>query len=515
MNDLAEKAWEGVQAVGRQVARRPVPLLALAGFVAGALVVVAGGRLGAAPDALPITTWLDLLAPAGYQVEDHLPGTAIVLGIGVLLTLWTLVLHLAHRGRLGERQTWIVAAVWATPFALGPPLLSTDVYSSVAHGLLYRHGLDPYSHAPTRLGPLRIVSAIDPTWRGTPSTGGPLSNFVEHLAVAIAGGHALAAVVLLRTLAVVAVAVIGRLAAELAGRPDARRADAVALTCANPAVLLYLVSGAHLDAVMIALLLGALLAANQRRWTVAIVLVCLAAGVKPIALVALPALVVAHAVGQRGHVAWRTLGRDVATAAITLLAATYAVGHDGLGWIRNVSETTHEHTFWAPANLISDMIAPVVSGASYDDLAIGGRGAALLAAVTAVAYLLVTVLNRPLERTVGYLLLAIGLLSPTIYPWYLLWGVLCLAANAASGPAANGAANGAPNGAADVTGLRRDWLIAISSAAAILVLPGFTTREAQVITAAGLVVILAVLATRQHLRRQARRRVPEPAGSPS
>jgi alpha-1,6-mannosyltransferase len=292
---------------------------------------------------------------------------------------------------------------------------------------------------------------------------------------------------------VVAVAVIGRLAAELSGLTDARRADAVALTVANPAVLLYLVSGAHLDAAMVALLLGALLAANQRRWTIAIVLLCLAAGIKPIALVALPALVVAHAVGQRGHVAGRILGRDVAAAAVTLLAATYAVGHDGLGWIRNVSETTHEHTFWAPANLISDLISPVVSGASYDDLAIGGRVAALLAAVTAVGYLLVTVLGRPLERTVGYLLLAIGVLSPTIYPWYLLWGVLCLASAA--------------------TGLRRDWLIAISSAAAVLVLPGFTTREEQLITTAGLVVIVAGLVTRQYVRRQSLRQVTAPGAT--
>jgi hypothetical protein len=154
-----------------------------------------------------------------------------------------------------------------------------------------------------------------------------------------------------------------------------------------------------------------------------------------------------------------------------------------MGWIRNIAETTHEHTFWAPANLISDLIAPVVSSASYDDLAVGGRVAALLAAITVVGYLLLTVLTRPLERTVGYLLLAVGLLSPVIYPWYLIWGVVCLAPSA--------------------TRLRRDWLIALSAAAALLTPLGFGERTAQLVTTGALVLILVGLVLRQHLRRRA------------
>lgn len=285
--------------------------------------------------------------------------------------------------------------------------------------------------------------------------------------------------VLLRALAVVCVVGIGVLAAELSGR---RRVDAIALTSANPAILIYLVSGAHLDALMMVLLLGGLLAASQRRWTLAIVLACLAAGVKPIGLIALPALLAAHAIGQRGHVAWRVLVRDLVAAAATLVVSVSVVG-DGTGWARNLGDVTHDHTFWAPANLLSDLIAPVMSSASYDDLAVGGRVAALLACLTAVAYLFVTMLARPIERTVGYLLLAVGLLSPVLYPWYLLWGVLCLA------PAS--------------TRLRRDWIVALSAAAAILIPPGLGVRTAQLVTTAGLAVIAAWLLTRHRLRRRA------------
>jgi len=480
MNDLAEKALHGTQAVGRQLARRPVPLFALGGLLAAAVIVVAGGRLGAARDALPMTRWLDLLAPAGYHVGDNIPAIVVVLGIGALIALWVGLLHFTRRRLLSERQTWTITAAWMAPFAIGPPLLSTDVYSSVAHGLLARHGLNPYQHAPSALGHLKVVNAIDPAWRGTASTGGPLSTFAEHFATAVAGGNALTAVVLLRGLAVVCVIAIGALAAELSGP---RRVDAVALTTANPAVLLYLVSGAHLDALMLALLLGALLAGSQRRWTIAIVLACLAAGVKPIALVALPALFAVHAIGQRGHVAWRVLIRDVITATITLVASVFVVS-DGMGWIGNIGETTHEHTFWAPANLLSDMIAPVVSSASYDDLAVGGRVAALLAAVTAVVYLLITVLTRPIERTTGYLLLSVGLLSPVLYPWYLLWGVVCLAPG--------------------VTRLRRDWVVALSAAAALLTPPGFAVRTGQFVTTAALAIIAGGLIFRAAMRRRAR-----------
>ena len=482
MNDLAEKALHGAQAVGRHLARRPTTPLATVGFVAAAVVVVAGGRLGAARDALPMSTWLDLLASAGYQVTNDIPAAAMTLGIGVLLAAWGFVLFLSRRRRISETQVWTIAGFWGAPFVIGPPLLSTDVYSSVAHGLLVRHGLDPYRNAPTALGHTAITSAIDPSWRGIASTGGPLSTLTEHLAISIAGGNALLAVIVLRALAVVCTVAIGVLAAELAG---GRRADAIALVSLNPATLLYLVSGAHLDALMLALLLGALVCTSQRRWLLAIVLACLAAGVKPVALIALPAIMVVHAIGQRSHLSWRILARDMLVAAVTITVCALVVD-DGLGFARNVSDSTHEHTFWAPANLLSDMIAPIVSSASYDDLSIGGRVAALLAAVTAVVYLLVTVRHRTLERTVGYCLLAFALLGPVLYPWYLLWPICCLAAGS--------------------SGLRRDWVIALSCAAAVLTPAGFSDRTTEVITTIGLAVVAAVFGIRQLVRREIRAR---------
>ena len=118
---------------------------------------------------------------------------------------------------------WTITVAWAARCSRSALPLSpgTDVYSAVTHGLLQRHGLDPYRFSPSDLGNLKIVDAIDPTWRSTASTGGPLSTLTEHMAVAVAGGNALFAVVLLRALAVVCAVAIGVIAAELSG-PRAR-----------------------------------------------------------------------------------------------------------------------------------------------------------------------------------------------------------------------------------------------------------------------------------------------------
>jgi hypothetical protein len=477
MNDLAEKkALHGAQATARHLARRPSAPLAIIGFVGATAAVVAGGKIGAADNAVPISRWLGLLAPPSYQLVNAIPATVMLAGIVVLSGAWMLLVELCRRARISERTLWLITAAWAVPFVIGPPQLSTDVYSSTAHGLLIRIGLDPYRYAPDALNKPHVINAIDPSWRGSVSTGGPLTTFLEHLASAITGGHPVATVIALRVFATCTAVVIGWLAGRLAGP---HRIPAIALTAANPAVLLYIVSAGHLDGAMIALVLGALVCVNAHRWTLAVVLACLAAGVKPIAIVVLAMLIAVHAIGQRRHFAWRIAARDALVAVATLTASTLVVS-DGVGWLRNVDVITHEHTPFAPASIVSDLMSAVIPGASYDDLAVGGRIAALLAAVTAISYLLVTVLDRPLERTVGFAFLAIGLLAPVLYPWYLLWGVCCLAPSA--------------------TRARRDWVVALSALACVLTPAGFGDRTAESVTIGAAALLGGGLLARTWLR---------------
>ncbi len=468
MNDLAEKALHGLDVGRRRIAARPVVPLTVGGFLAAALVVVPGGRIGAAPGAQPLNTWLGLLPRPAYQVTDLVPGLVMLAGIGLLAGLWLIAVTAARGRRVDQRGVWTIAVGWAAPFVVGPPLLSTDVFRYVADGLLARAELNPYYHGPSALGDTALVSAIDPTWRGVPSTQGPLSTALEHVFVIAGADNPLATVVLLRALAVAAVVAIGRLAADLAGR---RGASAVALTVLNPATLLFLVSAAHLDAVFVALILAALLAASQGRWTRAVLLCCLATGVKPVGVIAVLAVVAADAGRRRNRSVWRIAGRDVSLVLAVLAACTLSVPY-GLGWVGNIAALTREHTPFAPASLVSDLISLIIPSASFDDLAIGGRLSLALAGATAIGYLLVTVRSRALERTIGYGLLAAALCGPVLYPWHLIWGPLVLAPSA--------------------LGMRRSWVLALSVAACVLAPAGFAPRTDEVVAGSALVVVTAV-----------------------
>lgn len=77
---------------------------------------------------------------------------------------------------------------------------------------------------------------------------------------------------------------------------------------------------------------------------------------------------------------------------------------------------------------------------------------ALAAAAGVVVWLALTSERRPLAASVGFGLLALAALGPVFYPWYLLWGVLCLLPTA--------------------TPRRRDWLIALCGVATLVALTG-------------------------------------------
>src|SRR5919197_974716 len=120
MNDLAEKALQGLNAARREVVGRPMLTFAALMFAA----VIA------------------------------------------LVLLWLGVVAFVRRSDQPEVRVWWVATAWALPFVVGPPLMGTSVQSYVAYGLLQRHGLSPYDYAPNRLGSDQIVTAIEPGARG-------------------------------------------------------------------------------------------------------------------------------------------------------------------------------------------------------------------------------------------------------------------------------------------------------------------------------------------------------------
>ena len=468
-----------VTAVRATVRRHPSAALAIGGFIAASLTVVAGGRVGTVKSVIPLTNWLGLMPKSPHQVGDYIPSVVMLFGIAVLVALWLVAIRTHHAGATGERHVWAIGAAWATPFAIGPPLLSNDVFTYAAQGLLMRNGLNPYEVGPSALGNVPAVAAVDPSWRSISSPYGPLASTIQHLAVAISGGDPLGATIVFRALGVVCLVAIGLLAAELAG--SSRRMRALTMTVLNPLVLIHVVSGAHLDGVMCALLLGAVVAANRRHWAVAIVLAAAAGSVKAPAYLAVLAIIAVHQ-GGRGRVEWRRLARDASIGAASVVGFSLTVT-DGWGWTRGLDAPALGHTSLAPATLVADMFRPIVRGASFDDLTTAGRITALLAATCIVAYLIATIEHRSLDATVGFGMLAVGVLSPVVYPWYLLGGVLCLI------PTARGA--------------RRDWLIWVSAVGCLLNPLGFSSAITTALSTAAVAVCLAVIAPRVLRRRRA------------
>lgn len=451
------------------LAAHRVAALAVGGFLAGWLIVVAGGRVGTVKSVIPLTSWLGLLSRNGYGSHDVLPGSLMLAGIAALLILWLLVMRARTYAQLTETRVWLIGVAWMTPFVVGPPLLSNDVFSYAAQGLLLRNGLDPYVVGPSALGNTPAVAAVDPAWRSAPSPYGPLASTMQHLAIAISGGSPLGAAIVFRVVGLVCLVAIGLLCAELAGP---RRVQALTLTVLNPLLLLHVLSGAHLDGVMCALLLGALLAAHQRHWAIALLLAAAAGSIKAPAYLAVLVIIAVH---QSYRFSWRLLARDAAISAGCVAGFTLLVP-DGLGWLHALNTPGQAHTAFAPASIVGDIFSPIVSSASFDDLAAGGRISAMIAAGCIALYLTVTAYRRPLDRSVGLGMLAVGALSPVVYAWYLLGGIVCLAPT--------------------LRGLRRDWLVLLVAVACLVSPPGFSTRVSSLLSIAAIAVCLAVIAPR-------------------
>ncbi len=482
MNDLAEKALQGLDVARRWVRDHPMLCFAAGGFVVSVVVVLAGADVGPGASTRAVSSWLGIEDTRDGAAGDALPGSLMLAGVALLLLLWIGATEVIRRTRPPETRVWWVAMAWAAPFLLGPPLMDTSVYSYVAYGRLQRGGGDPYRSGPVALGGSAIVNAITPGGRGTPSSAGPLGTLLQHLSVSVSGGALLGAVLVMRAITVLGAIMIGRLVVRIG---DVESGTALALCVLNPLVLLYAVSSPHLEVVTAALVLGALAAlvtVTRRRWPAAIALACLAGSVTGQAFVALPVLFAAHWVGAptgrpgdptvRPPLRWRVIGADVLVAAVTIAAAGFVVPH-GFRWASTVRRQFAQHTPFAVSDAISRLLAPIVRDASYDDLAAGGRITVLAAAAFAVTYLVVTVRQRPVAASVGYALLALALLAPVLHPWYFVWGLVPLAAT--------------------LTDARRVWLLALSAAASLLDPIGFPETTTRAVTGAGLAIVALVL----------------------
>jgi hypothetical protein len=417
---------------------RPVPVAVAgtAGFVGSACVLLGVVQSGSPFTVGDPSAWFfgTAGAPAsGGSANDRLFGIVLVYaGIALMLASWfELVRALRRSPRTGLGGPVAIAAAWAAPVLVMPPLFSRDVYSYAAQGQLVARGVNPYVHSPSALGSGPFLDLVDPLWRHAPAPYGPAWERLSGWLVGLAGHDVLASVVGFRAVALVGVVLIGWGAPVLA--ESLGRSGSVAFTLAvlNPLVLLVLLGGAHNDALMLGLLVAGCALARRNHVAAGLVLCALAAEVK------IPALLGAACIGWWWGATAPGLRRRVARvaaavlAAVGLMAAISAVSGLGWRWLDGLSNPGVVVSWLDPATAVGLLLGHAAAAAGFTGhttALVHGARAAFLGVAAVVSLGLIVRSDRVGQlEALGWSLLAFVVLGPVVWPWYETWGFVVLA----------------------------------------------------------------------------------------
>jgi alpha-1,6-mannosyltransferase len=301
----------------------------------------------------------------------------------------------------------IAVAVQLLP--LGAPLiLSTDAWTYWEYGELAEAGENPYRVVPADVPTNPAYDDAGAAWRDSTSVYGPAFTLGSELVARAVGSSSDGAAWTFKLLAALSMLVLTGLAARLA----TDRAAAVLLVGWNPLFAIHFAGGGHNDALMLALVLGALALAASGRRLVAGVAWALAVLVKwiPLAFLVLRGLE-ARASGRRVH----HLGFAGAALAVSALA-TWRYGLDWGRALGPLARNAEGQTSYALPHRLEQLGVP-------HGLTLAIAGAALVAGLTWLAR--EARRGRALLGRAGCLLLAT---TPWLAPWYAVWALPLAAA---------------------------------------------------------------------------------------
>ncbi|GAA2179242.1 hypothetical protein GCM10009785_05160 [Brooklawnia cerclae] len=368
--------------------------------------------------------------PVGVTVVQTVPA---VLGLGALFLAWVGI-------RDADRRTaWRAFTLWSVPLVLAPALLSKDAWAYLDQGWIVAQGFDPYSTGLATIGG-PFADRVDSYWQGTTPVYPAGALLVQAGVVVASGADPFWSLMAMRLPALTSVVVIGTLVpriAELTGH-GADRARWGSLL--NPLVIVYFVGGMHNDAWALALAVtGVWLAARWRSaiaWLAAAALVGLGMSVKqPVGLMAVAVAMLGIALpgGTPPRRAWReairpALWRVPVAVAVTLatFGAVSASTGWGLGWARG-SGTPYSTGNPSLPRTVAATAALVTGRPLADCLAIVGP-VFVLAGVGVMAWLGWRCgATRPVAF-VAWALVVFAFATPSLQPWYVLWGGVLLGA---------------------------------------------------------------------------------------
>jgi hypothetical protein len=256
---------------------------------------------------------------------------------------------------------------------------------------------------------------VEPIWSKTPS---PYSPLLLDLLAAISWAlreRMLAVLLALRALLVAALLAVAWEVTRLARLLDRPTAVPLWLVVLNPLTMVTIVSGNHVDILMVALILAGLLLAQRGRPYLGVLFVVLAAGVKVVALIAM-ITIVADQLWKRGSWMRRLRGAaGVALAGVGCFVLSVEVSGRGWGWLHDLSIPNRALSPMTPSVSLAILLDP--RHPPYARLWHVGN---VLTVV--VCLLLLTQLGRwGLVRTTGWMFFAVIVFGAVVWPWYLLW----------------------------------------------------------------------------------------------
>ncbi len=373
------------------------PAIAL-GAGAGTLAFLCIAVAAAHPEASPLS-------------PDHAGGDSswswLYLGaMSVALALYIVgTLALARRAAALVAVVGLAVVIQLAPLA-GPVLLSTDVYTYWDYGRIGAiHDANPYVVPPSAFPGDPAYPVMGADWRDTTTVYGPEFTLVSEGLALVSGDSPATTAWIYRGIAAASMLALVGLAAFIARR----RALAAAFVGWNPLLAIHFAGGGHNDALMMALVLGALALAVAGRLRLAGTAWVGAIAIKwtPLVFLVLRAV---EARATRRPV--RHLGFAVTAVALAAVAF-WLYGWNWVGAITPLARNFEKQAVYSIPHRVSALL-----GVSEHAVAI------VFAILFAIAYgwLVWTAWRKGRARlalSAGLLLVA----SPWLVPWYAVWPV--------------------------------------------------------------------------------------------
>lgn len=406
---------------------------ALIGFASALLIMVCSTARSWPFPTLTAEPWIFQFTP-GNDAIKWLMFVGFVAGVAGLCWAWVRAIKHANRDEISVRRTWAMFVLWAIPIAVSVPLFSGDVYVYYVDGEAYIRGFNIYENGVAAMGPDAMVHMVHPLWQETRTMYGPLfMRFGQGIAW-LANGNVIAGVIMMRVAVIASVVLLGAAAVKLAKVFGRKPAEALAFALLNPLVLMHFVGGSHNDAIMVGLMAAGFAVGIKAKSIpmrfIALLLCAVAASIK------LPAFAAVLVLGWIwGGAVVETWGRRVIGGVITGVSGivlfqliTMSTGL-GWGWVNALDVPGLAHPMVAPANALAFAVGGVFGvplGVNEVTRLLFNAGSVVLA-VFFVLRLGKHATPQQVMRATGWALFALGWMGPSVYAWYMGWGLALLA----------------------------------------------------------------------------------------